>query len=455
MDTKSYHIVKTLLQLTEKNIWDFAVKQTETLGKSHNWSQDQIQKATGQNYNDLVRIKYQATDAIREKLTPEQRVLQTLTEKEVREVASSEAQKQLAGQSYTDIELKKTENNLYQQLMDERTKAVNLLSGKVAHPDINLATFDTTDIKNEQKINEMREQITPLDLGKGGENILTKTVGLTTQNIKETIKDPLGAIWNSDERRERNIQVISGKTLEEANFDMQERKDRKPLNILTNFLSGNPDKQDRALKGIKSMFNNLLSGTGNGSKILPALAGFTGTKMAGFGSVTSIVVAVIAALVVPMIMRAFNGNKAEIETAQTSPENKEEKQTENTLQKMDRTRQQTLQKSQTHNQSLEIERPSNIQQSGKELSNKEMQVYIQQNGLCALRTQMGANNPRFMEYVRNNQLESTLKAEEMGKFNGKSDAIAATSQTIARTNTPVAPEISNTVKAGISSIGIG
>lgn len=454
MDPKSYHIVKTLLQLPDKGIWDFAKKHTEAFAKGQNWSQEQTKKTVGQNYNSLIKIKYQAADAIREKLTPEQQTLQTLSDAEIREVAASQAHKQFAGQGYTDVEIKNAENNLYQQMIDERTKAVDYLSGKVSHPDIDLATFDTTDLKRGQGMSEMRKYIMPLDLGKEktNENILSKATGLTVQNMKETFKNPLNAIWNYDERHQRNMEVLSGKTLDDANINMQDRKDRKPLNILANFLSGNPEKQDRSIKGAKSMFSNLLSGTGIGSKMLPALAGFAGTKIAGFGSVTSIFVAIIASLIVPMIMRAFSGKKTEIEQNQGVSENQQEKQAEDTTQKGERTRQQTLQKDQALNQAQEIERPSNAQQPANDLNNKQMQAYIQQNGLCALRTQMGADNPRFVEFVRNNHLETALKAEEVGKFNGKSDVITATGQALTRINLPIVPETGNTLKTGM---GIG
>lgn len=454
MDPKSYHIVKTLLQLPDKGIWDFAKKHTEAFAKGQNWSQEQTKKTIEQNYNSLVKIKYQAADAIREKLTPEQQTLQNLSDAEIREVAASQAHNQFEGQGYTDAEFKNAESNLYQQMIDERTKAADFLSGKVSHPDINLATFDTTDLKRGQGMSEMRKHIMPLDLGKekANENIFSKATGLTVQNMKETIKNPLNAIWNYDERHQRNMEVVSGKTLDEANLNMQDRKDRKPLNILANFLSGNPEKQDRSIKGAKSMFGNLLSGTGAGSKILPALAGFAGTKIAGFGSVTSILVAILASIIVPMIMRAFSGKKTEMEPNQGAPENQEEKQTEDATQKAGRTREQTLQKDQALNQAQEIERPSNAQQPTNELNNKQMQTYIQQNGLCALRTQLGADNPRFTEFVRNNHLETALKAEEVGKFNGKSDAIAATAQALTRINSPIVPDTSNTLKTGM---GIG
>lgn len=264
------------------------------------------------------------------------------------------------------------------------------------------------------------------ETSKKQENVFSRVVSLTGQILKENFKSPIGSLWYGAERNRRNMEVLSGsKTLEEANHDMQVKKDRSPLKILTNFLSGNPARQDRAIESVKGLFGNFLSGKGAGAQLIPAIAGLAGSKLGGFGNVTSIVIAALAALVVPMIMRAIQGSKPkEIPANGMADAQNELKKPQSAEQKQQRTREQSVSKKQEVSQGAEnkqeLERPTQkLNVSAIAMNEKQMMGYVREKGIVSLRNVLGASNPSFISFIKHNGLETALKNEEMGVFNGE------------------------------------
>lgn len=409
MDNLSTDIVKGLLNSSDNAIWNSTKRHIENTGKSLGWSKEQISGSIGENYNALIKIKYQATDAIKAQLTPEQ----------------------------------------LQNPEQDTVKAY--LTGKQTPPNIDLASFDTTDTSNNQGMKNMRQYLVPLNLQ---ESKFSKVSSLVIQNFKEVAKNPLSAFYFAKERQARNIAVMSGKsTLAEANNNLQNAKDQNPVKIAANILSGNTERQDRAANGIKGFLNNFLSGEGVAAKLLPAVAGFAGGKIGGFGNVTSVVIALISALIVPMIIRAFNGKSETVTIAEGLNNNRENvKEQSAQEQKSGRAREQTIRQNPELNQNKEIERPSNHNTMAKPMNEKAMMAHIQEKGICSLRATMGEKNPAFLNFVEKHNLGQALKQEELNLFNGKTEAVVLTSQALgkAKVEHTSACNITDNIKTGVS-----
>lgn len=453
MDNNSNQIVKVLLNLSPKSIWSIAQKHTHTYGDKLHWSSLQSQNATAKNYNTLMSIKYKAENAIKEQLTPDQRILLDLSEKDIHQLAASEIQKQSSSNSISAEELKFKEDSLYQYLIDEQKNAKDLMKGNKPCPGVDLAGFDTTDLKNGLGLEEMRNKILPYTPINNNKQSVTRSLFLMSQNAKEYIKNPFSAFMYKNERESRNQAYLSGKSFEEANLQMQQKKDQNPLKIISNFFSGDKNRQDRAIEGTKGFLGNFMSGEGAGAKLIPALGGFAATKFAGLGNVTSIVVALLAAIIVPMIMRAFNGSKKEtIPEQETSKDNAMNE--DNTLKKeQERSRKHVLQQNQELKEDREISRPSNnLNNPTVVLDEKSMMAHAQENGLCSLRKTMGADNPHFKEFIKQNGLESTLKEEELKLFNGTSGPIAKSTQVLNKQTDMITGNIADNIKNGVSIV---
>lgn len=451
MDNLSKSIVRGLLKTPDKSIWDFTQNQMEKAGKTQGWSKEQIIDRTKESYNELVKMKYQATDTIKANLNTNQQTVLTMSDIEIRQLATDEIDTQLADKGYTASELKQAKKDLCQQLITERDNAKAYLSGAKIQPGTDMAALDHTDTSGSRGMKEIRPSLVTMNREQGK---LTMASSLVVQNIKETFKNPLSAFYFSKERHQRNMAVILGEsTLQEANRDMQSAKDQSPIKIASNILSGNTERQDRGVNGLKGIFSNFLSGDGVGSKLIPAIAGFVGGKAGGFGNVTSAVIALVASLVLPMIIRAFNGKSGNETVTEGLANNKDEtKEIKELSQKLGRTQDQSIQRNAGLSNNQEIERPVNHNTEVRPLDEKAMMSHVQEKGLCSLRTAMGEKNTAFMAFVEKNNLMQALKQEEINLFNGKPEAVSLTTQALNQSNTKNLPVPVNTesMKTGIS-----